>query len=105
MNKLFVAIAAIGSSGIFAFSYWKEWYGIFSGQHTIPDLTDDITPPYFHASVELYQQVLLIFAVIFSLICIFAVSAVLRKKWGYVMFAFSLSMLAILAVMINGAIK
>ncbi|MGY6522758.1 MAG: hypothetical protein ACXIUD_13575 [Mongoliitalea sp.] len=105
MNKLFIAFAAIISSGIFAFAYWSEWISLRFGEGSIPEITEDFTPPYYYASTELYQQVLLIFACLFLLIFGFAIVAVSRKKWGQVMFAFSISMLCILAVMINGAIK
>ncbi|UJP64764.1 hypothetical protein [Mongoliitalea daihaiensis] len=105
MNKVFLAFAAILSSGIFAFSYWSEWINFRLGNAEIPVGPDDFTPPYYYASTGLYQQVLLIFACAFLLIFGFAMYAVVKKKWGQVMFAFSLSMLCILAVMINGAIK
>lgn len=105
MNKVFTALAAILSSGIFAFSYIREWIEMRFGQGQVPTLSEELEAPYFYASKILYQQILGIFASVFTLVFTYALWAVIRQKWGHVMLAFTLSMLCILAVMINGAIK
>jgi hypothetical protein len=105
MTRLYFSLAAIFSSGIFAYSYWKEWIEIkwMNNQAVLyPEKQD---APYFHASEELYLRVLLIFAFSFTLICSLSVIFTIKQKWKGVFFCFVLSMLCILAVMINGAIK
>lgn len=105
MNRFFIAAAAVLSSGIFAYSYWKEWLGI-KWKNQSPNLfPEEEIAPYFHASEEIYMRVMIIFAIIFSIIFIGAVVSVIQKKWGWVFFCFVMSMGTILAVMINGAIK
>ena len=105
MNRFFVPFAAILSSGLFAYSYWKEWIGIMWLGETANLFPENEQAPYFHASEDLYLQVLLVFALIFSLICSASVYYSLTKKWKAVFFCFIFSMLAIFAVMVNGAIK
>jgi NADH:ubiquinone oxidoreductase subunit 2 (subunit N) len=105
MNKAFTALAAILSSGIFAFAYIREWIHMRFGQGQVPTRSEALEAPYYYASKTLYQLVLGVFASIFILIFSYAIWAVIRQKWGHVMLAFTLSMLCILAVMINGAIK
>lgn len=106
MNKFFIALAAIASSGVLAYSYWRELIGYMWLDEKLklaPIDHPDI--PYFHSSEGLYLRVLFIFGLIFSMIFIGAVVYTLKKKWGMVFFFFVLSMMTILAVMVNGAIK
>jgi len=105
MNKIFVPFAAIMSSGIFAYSYWKEWTAIKWWGEAANIYPEKEEAPYFHASEELYLKVLLFFALAFSLIFLFSVYYSVKGKWKAVFFCFLFSMLAILVVMINGAIK
>ncbi len=106
MNRFFLAFATILTSGIFAFSYLKEWIEIRIGkQQLILKPSDEITYPYFHQSAELYLGVILVFGVLFSLLFFLAVYFVFKKNEKKVFFIFVLTMLAILALMVNGAIK
>jgi hypothetical protein len=105
MSKLYFSVAAVFSSGIFAYSYWKEWVAIKWMNSEAVLFPEKKEAPYFHASEELYLRVLLIFAVSFTLIFTLSVIFTIQQKWKSVFFCFVLSMLSILAVMINGAIK
>lgn len=105
MNRIFIVLAAILSSGIFAYSYWKEWLGIKFFGMKMNVFPDHPQAPYYHASESLYLGVLLVFAILFSLVFSGAVWFTFKKNWTGVFVAFLLSMLLIFAVMINGAIK
>lgn len=106
MNRFFLAFASIFTSGIFALSYLKEWVFInFFGEKLHLKPSKEIDYPYFHSSEELYLRVVLIFGTVFFLLLIASVIFTLQKKWGKVFLCFTLSMMAILAVMVNGAIK
>jgi hypothetical protein len=106
LNKFFISFAAIASSGVMAYSFWREMIGYMWLDETLKLLQSDHPDvPYFHSSEELYLKVLFIFGLIFSLILIGAVTFTIKQKWGWVFFFFVLSMMTILALMINGAIK
>lgn len=106
MNRFFIAFAAIISSGIFAYSYWREWIGYkLLGEKLVLQAVEKADVPYFHASEHIYMRVLLVFGMIFSLIFISSIILTFKQKWAWVFGCFILSMLSILAVMINGAIK
>ncbi|MCL6261514.1 hypothetical protein M3O96_20610 [Aquiflexum sp. TKW24L] len=106
MNRFFVSFAAIASSGIFAYSYWREWISYkLLGEELVLQPVEKAEVPYFHASEELYLRVLMSFGLLFSLILIVSIYFTYRQKWGWVFGCFVLSMLSILAVMINGALK
>lgn len=106
MNRFFVVFAAILTSGIFAFSYLREWVN-YALLDKVLDLrpTDTIDFPYFHSSEALYLKVTLIFGLVFLLLFGLSVFFSLKKKWGMVYLCFVMNMLAILAMMVNGAIK
>lgn len=105
MNRLYFSLAALLSSGIFAYSYWKEWIAIqWRGEKPVL-VPDSDYAPYFHATEELYLRVLFIFALIFSAIFVLSIVFSLQKNQKGVFFCFIFSMLTIFAVMINGAIK
>jgi hypothetical protein len=104
MHKFYFSIAALLSSGIFAYSYWKEWIAInYLGEEAL--LIEAANAPYFHASETLYSQVLLTFAILFTGIFMTSLLLTIKKKYKGVFFCFIVSMLAILTVMVNGAIK
>lgn len=105
MNKFFIAFAAIASSGILAYSYLREWIAIkWLGE--VPELIPEHPlSPYFHGSIGLYQRVLVIFGIYFFLVFLGSVYFTWKQKWGFVMLLFVASMLGILGIMINGAIK
>jgi hypothetical protein len=106
MDRFFLSFASIFSSGIFAVSYLKEWVSIkFFGEEISLKPSEEINYPYFHHSEELYLRVLLIFGMLFLFLGIASVIYTLQKKWGKVFLCFTLSMLTILAAMVNGAIK
>jgi hypothetical protein len=106
MNRFFLAFAAILTSGIFAFSYLKEWASIrLVGQKLILKPSEEIVYPYFHHSDELYLRVTLVFGVVFLLLFLASVYFVYQKNEKKVFLTFVLTMFAILALMINGAIK
>ena len=105
MNRFFLALAATITSGTFAVAYVKEWVNLVLGKEIHLKPSKEINYPYFHNSEDLYRKVVLIIAIVFSLLFFATVWFVLKKKWGMVFFCFTLSMLAILAVMVNGAIK
>ncbi|EOZ93500.1 hypothetical protein A33Q_3759 [Indibacter alkaliphilus LW1] len=105
MNKFFIIFAALVSSGIFAYSYLKEWIGIKLGRNEIILQTGENLAPYFHSSEELYLRVVLIFGLVFSCIFLATIYYTVKKKEKMVMLCFVLSMLSIFALMINGAIK
>src|SRR5665811_1859292 len=102
MNRFFMAFASILTSGIFAFSYLKEWvFFNFLGGELNLNPSQEINYPYFHNSEELYLRVLLTFGTIFFLLFMASVFFALRKKWGKVFLCFTLSMVTILAIMVN----
>jgi VIT1/CCC1 family predicted Fe2+/Mn2+ transporter len=105
MNKFFISFAALLSSGIFSYSYWREWLGIKYFQEEIMLQTGNPQAPYFHASEDLYVKVLLIFGILFGVIFLATLYFTIKGKWGIVFLCFTLAMLSILAVMVNGAIK
>jgi hypothetical protein len=106
MNRFFVAFAAIASSGIFTYSYFREWIGYkMLGEELVLQPIEKADVPYFHASEEIYLKVILVFGIIFGLIFIGSLLSTYKQKWGWVFGWFVVSMLGILAVMINGAIK
>ncbi|MGY6744481.1 MAG: hypothetical protein ACXIUQ_17195 [Cecembia sp.] len=105
MNRFFVPFAAIISSGIFAYSYWKQWLAIKWWGEKAVIFPEKEQAPYFHASEELYLQVLLAFALVFSLIFLTSIIYAVKRNQRAVFFCFIFSMLAIFAVMVNGAIK
>src|SRR5690554_4081125 len=106
MNRFFLAFATILTSGIFAFSYLREWAGIrIGGQPLLLQPSDEIIYPYFHQSADLYLRVTLIFGVVFSLLFFAGIYFVFKKNERKVFFTFVLTMLTILALMVNGAIK
>jgi hypothetical protein len=106
MNRFFVAFAAIVSSGIFSYSYWREWIGYkFLDEELVLQSVEKIEVPYFHASEEMYLRVLVLFGLVFGTVFIASLILTYKQKWGWVFGCFVLSMLSILAVMINGAIK
>lgn len=101
-----MAFASIFTSGIFAFSYLKEWISVqFWDQKLILKPSSEIDYPYFHQSQNLYLQVILIFGIVFFLLFATSVLFTIQKKEGKVFLCFVLTMLAILALMVNGAIK
>ena len=106
MNRFFLAFATILTSGIFAFSYLKEWASIQLGaQELILKPSEEIAYPYFHQSSELYLRAIFVFGVVFLLLFLAAVYFVNQKNEKNIFFTFVLTMLAILALMINGAVK
>jgi hypothetical protein len=105
MNRFIISFAAILTSGIFAYSYWKEWLSINWWGESAVIFPEKEEAPYFHASEDLYLKVLLIFALVFSSIFLSSVIYTVKGNWKAVFFCFLLSMLAIFTVMINGAIK
>lgn len=106
MNKIFMAIAAIFSSGIFAYVYLKTWISVayYNTPLTLQS-NDEVDYPYFYRSEETYMRVTLIFGMIFLSLWIASVFFTFKKDWSRVFFVFVLSMITVLAVMINGAIK
>src|SRR5690606_548624 len=106
MNRFFMAFAAVLTSGIFAFSYIKEWVGIrLGGQPLVLRPSEEITYPYFHQSEDLYLQVTLIVGTVFFLLFCAAVYFIFKQNEKKVFVTFVLTMLAILVLMVNGAIK
>jgi hypothetical protein len=106
MNRFFLAFAAVLTSGIFAFSYLKEWAFIQLGRQDLAlNPTAEIIYPYFHQSPELYLRVTLIFGIVFLILFIASVYFVFKKNEKKIFFTFILTMFAILALMVNGAIK
>lgn len=105
MNRFFLALASTITSGTFAVSYLNEWVNLVSGKKIHLNPSEEINYPYFYNSEELYLKVVLIIGIVFSLLFFASVWFVLQKKWGMVFLCFTLSMMAILAVMVNGAIK
>jgi hypothetical protein len=105
MNKFFIAFAAVASSGILAYAHLREWIEI-RWMGVMPELVPEHPlSPYFHGSIGLYQRVLVAFGLYFLLVFVGSVFFTWRKKWGFVMLFFVASMLGILGIMINGAIK
>lgn len=105
MNRLFVSFAALLSSGIFAYAYWREWLGIKYFEEEMNRQLDNPQAPYFHSSEELYMRVLLFFGILFGIIFLNTLYFTIKGKSGWVFLCFILAMLSILAVMVNGAIK
>jgi len=106
MNRFFLAFATTLTSGIFAFSYIKEWTSIqLGGQTLILKPSEEIVYPYFHQSPELYLSVILVFGIGFLLLFLASVYFVYQKNEKKVFLIFVLTMFVILALMINGAIK
>jgi len=106
MNKILLAFAAIFTSGIFAFSYLKEWISVRIWDRVLVlKPSEDIVYPYFHQSADLYLSIMLLFGVIFLFLCVASVLFALQKKEKKVFLCFVLTMLALLSAMINAAIK
>lgn len=106
MNRFFLSFATILTSGVFAFSYLKEWASIqLGGQQLLLNPANDIVYPYYHQSPELYLRVTLVFGIVFLLLFFASVFFVYQKNEKKIFLTFVLTMLAILALMINGAIK
>lgn len=106
MNRFFLAFATILTSGIFAFSYLKEWASLQVGdQELVLKPSEEIIYPYFHQSAELYLRVTLAFGVVFLLLFLASVYFVYQKSQKKIFLTFVLTMFVILALMINGAIK
>ncbi|HLT08078.1 MAG TPA: hypothetical protein VK014_11155 [Cyclobacteriaceae bacterium] len=106
MNRIFLAFAAILSSGIFAYSYLKEWISIYiQGQPLVLRPTNEIAYPYYHQNAELYLTVTLIFGMIFLLLLLASLYFLFTNNQKKIFYTFVLTMLFILALMINGAIK
>ena len=101
-----MAFASIIASGLFAFSYLKEYISIkFWEEELILQPAGEINYPYFHQSETTYLRVMLVFGLIFFVLWIASVFFIFKKKSGMLFLCFILSMLTILAVMINSAIK
>src|SRR5690606_26100509 len=106
MNRFFLAFATILTSGIFAFSYLKEWASIQLGsQQLVLSPNAEIIYPYFHQSPELYLRVTLIFGVVFFLLFLGSLYYLFQKNEKKIFLTFVLIMFTILALMVNGAIK
>lgn len=105
MNSFFIKFAALASSGIFSYSYLREWVGAKWLGEEIVLLPNKEDAPYFHSSEELYLTVILVFGLLFMLIFLASVYFTVRNKEKMVMLCFVFSMLSIFAVMVNGAIK
>src|SRR5690554_6831472 len=106
MNRFFLAFASIFTSGIFAFSYLNEWLSVkFWDQPLLLKPSGDIVYPYFHQSPALYLRVMLIFGMLFFLLCLASVAFSFQKNQKNIFLCFVLTMLGILAAMVNGAIK
>src|SRR5690554_4569717 len=104
MNRFFMAFASIFTSGIFAFSYLKEWILVqYGDQRPILTPSPDIVYPYFHQSHDLYMKVILIFGLMFFVLFASSVFFTVQKKEKKVFLCFVLTMFTILAVMVNGA--
>ncbi|MFD2037719.1 hypothetical protein ACFSKL_23190 [Belliella marina] len=105
MNKFFITFAALLASGVFTYSYLREWVGIKWLGETINLQTNNPDAPYFHASEDLYLLNILIFGLLFLSIFSLTVYAIWKKKHRLIFLSFVLSMLSIFAIMVNGAIK
>jgi hypothetical protein len=105
MNKFFISFAALLSSGIFFYSYWREWLGIKYFEEEMKLQLGNPQAPYFHSSEVLYMRVLLSFGILFGIIFIGTLYFTIKGKWRMVFICFILAMLSILAIMVNGAIK
>ena len=105
LNKTFFSFAALLASGVFTYSYIREWIGIKFLGEKINLQSGNPEAPYFHASENLYLTNTLIFGLLFLAIFILAVYASWKKKEGLVFLSFVLSMLCIFLTMVNGAIK
>ncbi len=106
MNRFFIAFAVIVSSGIFGFSYFYEWlqYALFH-QEPVLNANDSIDYPYFHSSKQTYLAVMLVFGILFLTQFILGIYYSICKNHKAVFMVFVSTMLTILAVMINSAIK
>lgn len=101
-----MAFATILTSGIFAFSYLKAWLSVrLWDQNLVLKPYNEIDYPYFHQSEKLYLTVTLIFGLVFCLLCLASVFFTFKNKEKKVFLCFVLTMLTVMAVMINGAIK
>ncbi|ERM84384.1 hypothetical protein P872_15170 [Rhodonellum psychrophilum GCM71 = DSM 17998] len=106
MNKFFISFAGILTSGIFAFSYLKEWvnFALLKKELVLkPSIESEY--PYFHESEALYLSVTLISGLLFFTLFLFSVFFTVQKRWVWIYLCFVLTMLSIMAIMINGAIK
>jgi heme/copper-type cytochrome/quinol oxidase subunit 2 len=105
MNRIFVNLAAILSSGIFAYSYLREWIGAVFFKEEILLQASNPEAPYYHSSLDLYLWNTLTFGLIFLGIFVTAIYAAIKKKEGLVFLCFVLSMIGIFLIMFNGAFK
>ncbi|SNS63857.1 hypothetical protein SAMN06295967_114109 [Belliella buryatensis] len=105
MNRIFVNIAAILSSGIFAYSYLREWIGAVFFKEEVTLQATNPEAPYYHGNLELYLWNTLTFGLIFAAIFATAIYGSIKKKEGIVFLSFILSMIGIFLVMFNGAFK
>ncbi|TVP50120.1 MAG: hypothetical protein EA341_08245 [Mongoliibacter sp.] len=105
MNRFFIKFAALVSSGIFAYSYLREWVGAKWLDEDIFLLPNNENAPYFHNSESLYLRVIFIFGLLFTAIFIASAYFTIKKKEKMIMLCFVLSMFSIFVVMLNGAIK
>ncbi len=106
MDRFFVAFATVLASGIFAYAYLKEWANhVLWKKPLILKASEEIDYPYFHQSESLYLRVFLIFGLLFAGLFISSIALFCLKKWNKLFLVFVLTMLCILALMINGAIK
>ncbi|WP_373492859.1 hypothetical protein [Aquiflexum sp.] len=105
MNRFIISFAALLSSGIFAYSYWREWLGIKYFQGEMKLQLGNPQAPYFHSSEDLYMRVLLIFGILFGIIFLSTLYFTIKGKKGWIFLCFIFAMLSIMAVMVNGAIK
>jgi hypothetical protein len=106
MNKFFISFAAIISSGIFAYSYLKEWIGIkVFGEKIVLEEFSEFEIPYYYHSENSYLTVMLLFGLLFAFLFSISVYFTLRQKWKLTYLSFVLTMLGILAIMVNAAIK
>jgi len=101
-----MAFASIFTSGIFAFSYLKEWVFVRYGKQPLTlTPSPDIVYPYFHQSHDLYMKVILMIGLVFTVLFATSVFFTIQKQEKKIFLCFILTMFAILAVMVNGAIK
>jgi hypothetical protein len=106
MNRFFVSFAAICTPAVFAYAYLSEWIGIkFLEKKVVLRPDEQITYPYYHNSEEVYLTVMLLFGLLFVGLFCSAVYFTLKQKRKLIFSSFLLSLLGILAIMINGAIK
>jgi hypothetical protein len=106
MNKFFISFAAILSSGIFAYSYLREWIGVkFLNENIGIGELSTVNVAYYYKSESSYMTVMLLFGLLFVTLFGCSVFFTLKQKWKLTYLSFVLTMLGILAIMVNAAIK